>query len=246
MALAKETCPQIDRKIIYGNIMLCTFTSAKERDPDRCYIHYVDWKDVSAYANEFLTEKQLKDVEEDSDLSWTIDSPLTELIAVLNKVFHERKNHQSGIEFKRGDVLRLNFMAYRDWGVTFFDGKEIIPARDDDGDYHGVPSCMSVPEFAPSYWDDVHLLAGNGIIHVKDWPDSLELKDIVSQGIEHLKVMKITLQGKEFFLFSDSEESNVEEFIQHGFCHSSKFMDGLEKVLEKVQGTTKDNILYIA
>jgi hypothetical protein len=242
MALVKETCPQIACYNLQGNVRLFTFTSAKERDPERSYIHYVDWKDVAAYAKEFLSEKELKQVQEDDDLSWTIDPPLTKLIAVLNKVFHERKNQQSGVEFKRGDVLRLNFMAYRDWGVTFFDGKEIIPARDDNGDYHGVPSCMAVPEFAPSYWDDVHLLAGNGIIHVTDLPASLDLKDV--DGIDDLKVMKLTLSGKEFFLFS-SEESNVEEFIEHGFCHSSAFLDGLDKALEKVHGATKDNILYI-
>lgn len=225
-----------------------------KRDPSRCYVHGVGWKEVAAHAKEFMDEKDLESFDTDEpDLSWVIE-PINEksaLVPLVDELLKKRWSQKDAVQPLRGDVIQLKFISYRDRGVLFYDGKNVILPHEGE-EYNGVPSSMKVPQFPPEYWSGVCLMAEDGpicfdVADLKELPaaKNVDLKDEIALGVDELKVCKIVAHGKEWMVFLSSADGTA--FLKTGRCFPFSYLvdDVCPEPLVAALGATPANSLFI-
>lgn len=83
-----------------------------------------------------------------------------ELCTILTSILLKRKEKEekdhSIVTPQRGDVVRLEFVRYRNDGTFFFDGENVIcsEVRDDERCYIPQDEFLVPSEFPASYWDE--------------------------------------------------------------------------------------------
>lgn len=277
MASAK---PQLDPtkptklpQMLCGSVRGCSLIEAKQRNPNKAFLHIVSWNEFKPYLCELVEAgEDMSDVEDleqynddgsINDMSWdNIATTTNELRAsILERILKKR-----GADLKRGDAIRMQFVNYRCYGIYFYDGDKVILPADEDSDYYHLPHEFKVPtEFSMDYWEDFvftgYSRVGDYCFDVKAIEDFSKIRKVnmveEKDGdkdfwiVYHFKIQEdpwnlILINGGQ-----DESDKILQTFFENGLCYdhydkiSDKELKMLSKFLVKSDKNDKVNIIVI-
>ena len=191
----------------------------------KAYQFNISWDEVKDI---FKKELDIDDLDW-LDLNEYIEDKDQKFLDVMSIFFNSRNNE---VMSKKGDVIYLEFIDYRNEGYLFYDGEKVIyPGRECGSEYHdNVPSIFKVPEFPPDYWDNIKFIFNNmetlifdidentKFEHIKEF--MFKIKGGIKENIVYTKIYKESKYGYYVVFLSYNDEF---QFVYDNFIKNKVF-----------------------
>lgn len=240
-----ETKPTVIDQMISMTVHGKIYMEARTRVENRCFLHVITWNEVKPHLPKLKGVEHLTDQLEkyqdgsyfDASYEGFVHVDQTILTQILTEILTAR-----GARVKRGDAVRLQFLAYRCYGVYFWNGVNVIAAyQEERGDYRALPEEFKIPsQFQMDYWDDIGFIQwsddGPFCFDIAGLPAPVpKQQEFIRNDYGVITYCAFSIDKIPWCIFiqrnpdDDLEEQNeLDQFLERGRCFGNSHWDRLQ------------------